>query len=79
MIMKRRLLETCSLVMDFSQDDKSWRGAMTECVWLSFVARGPVTDGFSGVGGTSSAAASGVLRITLDTTVALKHSDYSAN
>lgn len=79
MIMKCRLLETSSLVMDFSQDDTSWRGTMTECVWLSLVALGPVRDGYSGVGGTSSAAANDILKNTLDRFyVALKHSDYSA-
>lgn len=78
MIMKCRLLETSSLVMDFSQDDTSWRATMTECVWLSLVALGPVRDGYSGVGGTSSAAANDILKITLDRFyVALKHSDYS--
>lgn len=70
------LLETSSHVMDFTQDDKSWRGTVTECVWLSLVALGPVRDGYSGVGGTSSV---GVLKIMLDRFyVALKHSDYSA-
>lgn len=39
---KQTLLETSSLVMDFSQDDKSWKGTVTECVWLSLVALGPV-------------------------------------
>lgn len=49
--------------MDFSQDDKSWRGTMTECVWLSLVALGPVRDGYGGVGGTSSVAAYDILKL----------------
>lgn len=63
--------------MDFSQDDKSWRGTMTECVWLSLVALGPVRDGYGGVGGTSSVAAYNILKLEKKN-VALKHSDYSA-
>lgn len=52
---------------------------MAECVRLSLVALGPVRDGYRGVGGTSSVAAYGILKITLNRFyVALKHSDYSA-
>lgn len=76
MIMKNGLLlETSLLVMDFSQDDKSWRGTVTECVWLSLVALGPVRDGYSGVGGTSSVATNGGFEHHAQFYVALKHSE----